>query len=155
MNFWTRRKKIWYQLVVTMYMEQIIALSIQGDSKVRTVIGGSDKGFEWLARNLLIKVVSKTKRIFKNPGLFPCNLILLIKIVLIASLFSRCILDLFTFKNIVTCIKCYQCDSTQSIDCTDILINEDDNSFQPEECSSVFEARYCIKSFALQGNVFH
>ncbi|XP_077293091.1 glycosylphosphatidylinositol anchored membrane protein boudin [Arctopsyche grandis] len=50
-------------------------------------------------------------------------------------------------------IQCYQCDSTQSIDCADLLINEDENDFQPQECESVFEAQYCIKSTALEGGI--
>lgn len=51
----------------------------------------------------------------------------------------------------VTSIKCYQCSADKTIDCADLMINQPDAQIQPEECDSVHDAKYCIKSTALNG----
>lgn len=51
----------------------------------------------------------------------------------------------------VTSLKCYQCSADKTIDCSDLMIIQPDAQIQPEECDSVHDAKYCIKSTALNG----
>lgn len=52
---------------------------------------------------------------------------------------------------IVNGIKCFQCSSAHTIDCSDVMVNLDDSRLQPEECNYTHGAAYCIKSTALDG----
>lgn len=50
----------------------------------------------------------------------------------------------------VLTIKCYQCRSSETIECSDVMINLPDSPLKPESCDHVFEAEYCIKSTSLE-----
>lgn len=49
-------------------------------------------------------------------------------------------------------INCYQCKSSETIECSDVMINMPDAKLKPESCDHVFEAEYCIKSTSLESN---
>lgn len=57
----------------------------------------------------------------------------------------------FYFIVAAVTIKCYQCSSADTINCSDLMLNQPDSPLQPEDCSSVINARFCIKSTALNG----
>lgn len=59
------------------------------------------------------------------------------------------LLIIFTIFAVLT-IKCYQCKSSESIECSDLMINMHDAKLKPESCDHVFEAQYCIKSTSLE-----
>ncbi|XP_031631111.1 U-scoloptoxin(05)-Cw1a [Contarinia nasturtii] len=50
-------------------------------------------------------------------------------------------------------IKCYQCSSADTINCADIMIAQPDSPLQPEDCSHVIDAKFCVKSTALNGGI--
>ena len=50
----------------------------------------------------------------------------------------------------VLAIKCFQCKSSETIECSDLMINMHDAKLEPESCDHVFEAQYCIKSTSLE-----
>ncbi|XP_023242166.1 uncharacterized protein LOC111640387 [Centruroides sculpturatus] len=45
----------------------------------------------------------------------------------------------------LSCIKCYRCESKTHLHCSERFDHENAN-LQPESCSDVFEAQYCIKA---------
>lgn len=50
-------------------------------------------------------------------------------------------------------INCYQCKSSETIECSDVMINMPDAKLKPESCDHVFEAEYCIKSTSLESKI--
>lgn len=57
-----------------------------------------------------------------------------------------------TLLYLAQAIKCYQCKSSETIECSDVMINMPDAELKPESCDHVFEAEYCIKSTSLESN---
>lgn len=52
-------------------------------------------------------------------------------------------------------IDCYQCKSSETIDCSDVMINQPDAALKPQNCDHVFEAEYCVKSTSLESNIIN
>ncbi|XP_055687505.1 U-scoloptoxin(05)-Sm1a isoform X1 [Lutzomyia longipalpis] len=50
-------------------------------------------------------------------------------------------------------ISCYQCSSAETMDCSDLMINQPDSPLQPMPCDSVHDAEFCVKSTALYGGI--
>lgn len=50
-------------------------------------------------------------------------------------------------------INCYQCKSSETIECSDVMINMPGGKLQPTSCDHVFEAEYCIKSTSLESKI--
>lgn len=48
-------------------------------------------------------------------------------------------------------VKCYQCSSADTINCSDLMIAQPDSPLQAEDCSHVIDAKFCVKSTALNG----
>lgn len=51
----------------------------------------------------------------------------------------------------VDAIRCYQCTSADTMECSDQLVNMPGGPVQPQECDHVNGAAFCIKSTALNG----
>lgn len=56
-----------------------------------------------------------------------------------------------SFHSVAVSIKCYQCSAADTINCADWMIAQPDSPLQPEDCSHVIDAKYCVKSTALNG----
>lgn len=56
-----------------------------------------------------------------------------------------------TRRNAAAAIKCYQCTSADTMDCSDLIVNMADGPLQPLECDHVHGAAFCVKSTALNG----
>lgn len=59
--------------------------------------------------------------------------------------------QIFSFSYLANTIKCYQCSSADTINCSDLMIAQPDSPLQPEDCSHVINSKFCVKSTALNG----
>ncbi|XP_061711150.1 U-scoloptoxin(05)-Sm1a isoform X3 [Cydia pomonella] len=51
----------------------------------------------------------------------------------------------FTSLKTVVAIDCYQCNSSTTMECGDVLMHLDGGSLKPTSCEHVFNAQFCIK----------